>query len=92
MTSLISIHLSRLIGGQDALNMYLIKLIFQPVTCKKARICMEFFLTGPSLCGRRLKGKEKGVLGAREMRGACEEGGRETCQEAIPLRNGVENS
>ena len=35
MTSLTSIHLSRLIGGQDALNMYLIKLIFQPVTCKK---------------------------------------------------------
>ena len=36
-----------------------------------------------SLRGRRLKGKRKGVLGkgvlgAREMRGACEEGGRET--------------
>lgn len=42
MTSLISIHLSRLIGGQDALNMYLIKLIFQPVTCKKARIWNSF--------------------------------------------------
>ena len=36
-----------------------------------------------SLRGRRLKGKgkgalEKGVLGARETRGAREEGGRET--------------
>ena len=32
----------------------------------------------PSLRGRRLKGKGKGVLGARETRGAGEEGGRET--------------
>ena len=31
-----------------------------------------------SLRGRRLKGKGKGVLGARETRGAREEGGRET--------------
>ena len=31
-----------------------------------------------SLRGRRLKGKGKGVLGGREMRGAREEGGRET--------------
>ena len=38
------------------------------------RICME----KPSLRGRRLKGKGKGVLGAREVRGAREEGGRET--------------
>ena len=38
-----------------------------------------------SLRGRRLKGKGKGVLGARETRGAREEGGREgnACQEAI---------
>ena len=83
MTSLISIHLLRLINWRARCIEYVPYLIFQPVTCKKARICMEFFLTGPSLCGRRLKGKEKGVLGAREMRGACEEGGRETCQEAI---------
>ena len=35
--------------------------------------------------GRRLKGKGKGVLGARETRGAREEGGREgnACQETI---------
>ena len=32
----------------------------------------------PSLRGRRWKGKGKGVLGARETRGAREEGGRET--------------
>ena len=31
-----------------------------------------------SLRGRRLKGKGKGVLGARETRGGREEGGRET--------------
>ena len=38
-----------------------------------------------SLRGRRLKGKEKGVLGSRETRGAREEGGREgnACQETI---------
>ena len=34
-------------------------------------------MDGPSLRGRRLKGKGKGVLGARETRGAREEGGRE---------------
>ena len=31
-----------------------------------------------SLRGRRMKGKGKGVLGARETRGAREEGGKET--------------
>ena len=38
-----------------------------------------------SLRGRRLKGKGKGLLGARETRGAREEGGRErnACQETI---------
>ena len=37
------------------------------------RICME----KPSLRGRRLKGKGKGVLGAREVRGcARREGGK----------------
>ena len=38
-----------------------------------------------SLSGRRLKGKGKGVLGAREVRGARKEGGREgnACQETI---------
>ena len=38
-----------------------------------------------SLRGRRLKGKGKGVLGAREKRGAREEEGREgnACQETI---------
>ena len=38
-----------------------------------------------SLRGRRLKGKGKGVLGARGTRGAREEGGRErnACQETI---------
>ena len=38
-----------------------------------------------SLRGRRLKGKGKGVLGARETRGAREEGEREgnACQETI---------
>ena len=35
-----------------------------------------------SLRGRRLKGKGKGVLGARETRGVREEGGRD-----FPLRN-----
>ena len=35
-------------------------------------------VNGSSLRGRRLKGKGKGVLGAREMRKAREEGGRET--------------
>ena len=30
------------------------------------------------LHGRRLKGKGKGVLGVREMRGTLEKGGRET--------------
>ena len=44
---------------------------------------MKFRL--PSLRGRRLKGKGKGVLGARETRGAREEGGEEgnACQETI---------
>ena len=38
-----------------------------------------------SLRGRHLKGKGKGVLGARETRGAREEGGEEgnACQETI---------
>ena len=38
-----------------------------------------------NLRGRRLKGKGKGVLGARETRGAREEGGRKgnACQETI---------
>ena len=38
-----------------------------------------------SLLGRRLKGKGKGVLGARETRGAREEEGKEgnACQETI---------
>ena len=38
-----------------------------------------------SLRGRRLKGKGKGVLGARETREAREEGGEEgnACQETI---------
>ena len=35
------------------------------------------FPDGISLRGRRLKGKGKGVLGARETRGAREEEGRE---------------
>ena len=34
--------------------------------------------TFDSLRGRRLKGKGKGVLGARETRGVREEGGKET--------------
>ena len=39
----------------------------------------------PSLLGRHLKGKGKGVLGARETRGVREEGGRGgyACQETI---------
>ena len=43
------------------------------------------FPDGISLRGRRLKGKGKGVLGARETRGAREEEGREgnACQETI---------
>ena len=38
-----------------------------------------------SLRGRRLKGKGKGVWGARETQGAREEGGREgnACQDTI---------
>ena len=38
-----------------------------------------------SLRGRRLKGKGKGLLGARETRGAREEEGKEenACQETI---------
>ena len=43
------------------------------------------FGTVTSLRGRRVKGKGKGVLGARKTRGAREEGGREgnACQETI---------
>ena len=43
--------------------------------------------THASLCGRRLKGKGKEVWGARETRGAREEGGRKenACQETIVL-------
>ena len=36
-----------------------------------------------SLRGRRMKGKGKRVLGARETRGAREEGGKDACQENI---------
>ena len=39
---------------------------------------VKMLLRNASLRGRRLKGKGKGVLGARETRGAREEGGRET--------------
>ena len=48
-----------------------------------ARFLSFFFLL--LLRGWRLKGKGKGVLGARETRGAREEGGREgnACQETI---------
>ena len=35
-------------------------------------------LPNASLRGRRLKGRGQGVLGARETRGAREEGGKET--------------
>ena len=43
------------------------------------------FTVFSSLRGRRLKGKGKEVLGARETRGAREEGEREgnACQETI---------
>ena len=57
--------------------------------------CVAMIHSVSSLRGRRLKGKGKGVLGAREVRGAREEGGREgnACQEtivfAIPLTNYV---
>ena len=39
---------------------------------------VKMLLRNASLRGRRLKGKGKGVLGARETRGARKEGGRET--------------
>ena len=39
---------------------------------------VKMLLRNASLRGRRLKRKGKGVLGARETRGAREEGGRET--------------
>ena len=45
---------------------------------KKKMGHMLLLHTKISLRGRRLKGKGKGVLGARETRGAREEGGRET--------------
>ena len=41
-------------------------------------ICGHLGSLQRSLRGRRLKGKGKGVLDARETRGAREEGGRET--------------
>ena len=42
------------------------------------------FTYSPSLRGRRLKGKGKGVLGARETRGAREEEGKETGVYFLP--------
>ena len=42
------------------------------------------FTYSPSLRGRRLKGKGKGVLSAREMRGAREEGRKETGVSFLP--------
>ena len=39
-----------------------------------------------SLRDRRLKGKGKGVLGARETRGAREEGGKEGLVSALQSR------
>ena len=52
---------------------------------QKTNISSELLKLYHSLRGRRLKGKGKGVLGARETRGAREEGGREgnACQETI---------
>ena len=46
---------------------------------------VSVFLHIYSLRGRRLKGKGKGILGARETRGAREEEGKEgnACQETI---------
>ena len=46
---------------------------------------MTIFPKWPSLRGRRLEGKGKGVLGARETRGAREEEGKggNACQETI---------
>ena len=50
-----------------------------------ALITPKPLLGKPNLRGRRFKGKGNGVLGARETRGAHEEGGREGngCQETI---------
>ena len=47
---------------------------------KNKKLSLSFFLFFflLLLCGWRLKGKGKGVLGARETRGAREEGGKET--------------
>jgi len=42
-----------------------------------------------SLRGRRLKGKGKGLLGARETRGAREEGGKETLSPSLRTQNAL---
>ena len=47
-------------------------------------ICGHLGSLQRSLRGRRLKGKGKGVLDARETRGAREEGGRETSLPPLP--------
>ena len=47
-------------------------------------ICGHLGSLQRSLRGRRLKGKGKGVLDARETRGAREEGGRETSLPPSP--------
>ena len=53
----------------------------------------EISVQMPSLRGRRLKGKGKGVLGARETQGEREEVGREgnTCQETIVFASSPTN-
>ena len=55
------------------------------VTIQKKRKIRFKYRRHYSLRGRRLKGTGKGVLGARETRGAREEEGREgnACQETI---------
>ena len=62
---------------------FLLTLLTTPSLTFRLRSCENQIVgvgsrSGSSLRGRQLKGKGKGVLGARETRGAREEGGRET--------------
>ena len=61
-----------MITDRTGLQSVLLPLLMMFVTTEKPHMVIA------SLRGKRLKGKEKGLLGARETQGAQEEGGKET--------------
>ena len=67
----------RMITDRTGLQSVLLPLLLMFLTTEKPHMVIA------SLRGRRLKGKGKGLLGARETWGAREEGGKETLSPSL---------